>query len=433
MADRYVVLKIVSEALAEPDCMAQLQHTNIVPIYSSHRVLSRSVICMPYTGSVTLADFLKCKTDVTSRIGESLVTTVKAKIQDTQTAASPTDAASLADVLELPAAHEGAVQRPLEVSRPLDCCQLATWIYHRVAGALSHAHARDVLHNDLKPSNVLIRNDGEPALLDFNLSQSISTRTARHAGGTLPYMSPESHRALMGQETPAHPATDIYSLGVMLFEFVTGRLPFPPSPSAAPIDLSPAIEARRQAPEWRADDQVTTGLRVIVNRCLQFEPEDRYRSADQLQTDLLCEQENRALVHASEPVVNRCKKFWRRHPRLVAVSLASVLFLGVLGPVAYQLSQTRDQYQQLASQTALKEFAEESAPYLCLIPGLRGSISWSKLQRGCKSKRLLVHCCSCAPNKSNSVAMPLPANAGSLKHNGPSHRIHRKSIWKPNG
>ena len=101
--------------------------------------------------------------------------------------------------------------------------------------------------NDLKPSNVLIRNDGEPALLDFNLSQSLDRTRSGYAGGTLPYMSPETYRAMMGQEVQPRATSDLYGLGVMLFEFVTGRQPYPTPKSIAPIDIAPAIKSARGA------------------------------------------------------------------------------------------------------------------------------------------------------------------------------------------
>ncbi len=83
LADRYVALKIIDQPLSEPQNMAMLQHTNIVPIYSFDRILSRSVICMPYAGRVTLADLLKSEGNVASRGGECLITTVLNNVHDT--------------------------------------------------------------------------------------------------------------------------------------------------------------------------------------------------------------------------------------------------------------------------------------------------------------------------------------------------------------
>tara|TARA_R110002049_G_scaffold285698_1_gene466764 strand:- start:181075 stop:184158 length:3084 start_codon:yes stop_codon:yes gene_type:complete len=347
LADRYVVLKVVSRAMSEPQNMALLQHTNIVPIYSFIQVLSRSVICMPYAGRLTLADYLNSKSNSAERAGESLVATVRERVESTKIASIGSDqekvpAASRLVLGMSPAADERAVLKPLDELKTLDNNRLATWMFKRLASGLAHAHARDVLHNDLKPGNVLIRNDGEPALLDFNLSQSLSQTASVQAGGTLPYMSPETYRMLMGRTATSLPTSDIYSMGVMMFEFVTGRLPYCVPASAASIDLEPAIQDRRQLPAWQNDENVSPGLQRIINRCLAFSPDDRYQSADQLQTDLQCEHDRLPLKFATEPRRLRFKKWMRRHPVLTsagpvataliacvaALSLASAALVG---------------------------------------------------------------------------------------------------------
>ncbi len=143
LADRYVVLKVVDRALAEPQNMAMLQHTNIVPIYSFHRILSRSVICMPYAGSVTLEDFLNEKKGSDGRGGEDLVTTVRNRVGDTTVACTDDehDSVGAKPAALIPAADESAVLKPLEQLRSLGCDELATWIFARLAAALAHSHA----------------------------------------------------------------------------------------------------------------------------------------------------------------------------------------------------------------------------------------------------------------------------------------------------
>lgn len=367
LADRFVVLKIVDETLAEPERMALLQHTNIVPLYSFHQILDRSVICMPYSGCVTMNDFLLHRRDVSTRVGQSLIATVKAKIDETHVAtfdASDPELLRRAASTRVPAANDDAVLRPMEAFESMDCAELAIWIFVRLAGALAHAHARGVLHNDLKPSNVLIRNDGEPALLDFNLSQSLGGPSPRHAGGTLPYMSPESLRALMGQDVRPKATSDVYSVGVMLYEFVTGRMPYPTPASPAAIDLAPAVDARRGPPVWCEKDAGSPGLRAIIEKCLRFDPQERYETADQLLMDLQQEQRSFPLVTAQEPGGWKLRKWSRRHPRLIASSLILLVCLGLLLPITVQAVRWYRDNQVLSAHARYEGFSTKSVEFL---------------------------------------------------------------------
>ncbi len=364
LADRHVVLKVVRQALAEPQNMAMLQHTNIVPIYSFHRIQSRSVICMPYAGGLTLSDYLSCDDQASSRGGQGLVSTVLNQAHDTVVDSEPTDAEDdnnqngSTRVL-----HPSDLKKPLESLQDLDCSELALWIFGRLAGALAHSHARGLLHGDLKPANVLIRNDGEPALLDFNLAQSLDRKQIAHVGGTLPYMPPESYRALMGQSLAPHSSSDVYALGVMLYEFVTGRLPYSAPQSTSASDLEPAIKDRSNPVQWRSEDSGSPGLRRIVERCLLAEPDQRY-SAEQLREDLQRESENKSLSHTTEPTTYQATKWLKRHPKAVSASTAGVLLICLmipLGLVAIGLKQQSDHMSVVAQMDA---FADRSADVL---------------------------------------------------------------------
>src|SRR5262249_47051255 len=102
------------------------------------------------------------------------------------------------------------------------------WVAARIAGALAHAHERGILHRHLKPANILLTNEGQPMLLDFNLAEEVKSRSAAtraQLGGTLPYMAPEQLAVLSGEHTllAKNPATidqrsDLYALGLILFE-----------------------------------------------------------------------------------------------------------------------------------------------------------------------------------------------------------------------
>ena len=372
LSDRFVVLKVVRRSLTEPQKLALLQHTNIVPIYSFHELAGRSVICMPYAGSVTLESFQGTQRESGSRSGETLIATVHRQVDRTWTDQSGPGAVEVADG---PAADEAAVLGLLERLRHLDGPRLAVWLFGRLAAGLAHSHARGVLHGDLKPANVLIRNDGEPALLDFNLSRDLMRPTDRRIGGTLPYMSPEGFRELIAAESKPDPSSDIYSLGVMLFEFVTGRLPYPAPRSAAATDLEMAIEQRKRAPEWRREDAAGPGLRSIIDHCLRFEPSGRYRSAEQLQQDLACQEEHRPLRFAPESFRSRARKWAVRHPRATSTGPIALACLLLLVPAVFSATTWRGRLLSLAASARLDQFRGDSERALAalIVDPLRAS------------------------------------------------------------
>ncbi len=142
-----------------------------------------------------------------------------------------------------------------------------------MAEALEHAHARGVLHRDVKPSNVLITSDGMPMLLDFNLARLTvlevdeSERVA--PGGTLDYMSPEHLAELTeGVSDQVGPRSDVYGLGVLLYEAVMGSKPFPPPRKAGSGHdlLLRAAEDRQAGPKPLRDTRpdLPAALEVVI-------------------------------------------------------------------------------------------------------------------------------------------------------------------------
>ena len=155
--------------------------------------------------------------------------------------------------------------------------QAAAWLVARLAEGLAHAHLRGVLHRDIKPSNILLGSDGLPMLLDFNLAQQVNSehaRTTATLGGTVAYMSPEHLRALVARDpalaSKVDERSDLYSLGMVLYEILTGRRPFDQSGSytampamieAMAVELRdsrrPCDRAETFPGAWRASPQVS--------------------------------------------------------------------------------------------------------------------------------------------------------------------------------
>jgi serine/threonine protein kinase len=238
LANRLVALKVSANLRGESQTLAQLQHTNIVPVYSVHQTPAFQAVCMPYFGPTTLADVLK---DLKGRkslpgSGKHFVST----LNDRKSMSRPPgpdrpadepseDAAELAPPApRAPAA--GKTTLALETLERLSYVEAVLWLGSRLADGLAHAHERGVVHRDLKPANVLLTDDGQPMLLDFNLSQDdklSSADSAERVGGTLPYMAPEHLEAFRGQPLAVDGRSDLYALGLILFEPLTGRHPFP--------------------------------------------------------------------------------------------------------------------------------------------------------------------------------------------------------------
>jgi serine/threonine protein kinase/tetratricopeptide (TPR) repeat protein len=320
LAGRFVALKVAAGASIEPERLAQLQHANIVPVYSVHQAAGLQGICMPFLGRCTLADVvarLQMHAE-TPQSGQDLLSTIVA--HSDSTVASPLKVSDAQRTAEgEPAVRVELVPSIRDQYQRTTYVDAVVWIGAQMAAGLAHAHERGILHRDLKPANVLLADDGRPMLLDFNLADRVRAPAERAelVGGTIPYMSPEQLEALeTGQGLDAR--CDVFSLGVVLFELLTRQLPFP---AAAPESACPTMLAaqRRMGPPSarQINPAIARSLDGVVARCLAPRPDDRYQSAEELRCDLERHLANQPLAHAPDHYLpERCAKWVRRHPRL---------------------------------------------------------------------------------------------------------------------
>jgi eukaryotic-like serine/threonine-protein kinase len=290
LADRLVVVKVVSSDEHEHLALAPLRHTHIVPLFSEHAYPERGlrVLCMPDLGGSTLSRVLEKLADrpASQRTGRMLVEAIESlRIDGVDT---PT--------------IDGPYRAGLEQS---SYERAIVWISACLADALQHAHARDIVHMDLKPSNVLITADGQPMLLDFHLARppiQAGEQVAGRIGGTRGWMSPEQDSALsavaLGQPVPnaVDGRSDLYALGLLL--------------RAA---LGP-------------DRETSVGISDIVRKCVEHNPAHRYQSAGALGEDLRRHLQDLPLRGVrNRSWSERSEKWRRRNPGAMAWGFAGLV------------------------------------------------------------------------------------------------------------
>jgi len=375
LAGRPVALKVACDITGESSTLAQLQHTNIVPIYSLHRAGPLQAVCMPYLGRTTLDQVLR---QITGRptlpsSGRELRSTVRGQKGSTANHAPAPSGPPPSGSFEQPPeptptpALAGQGPHGWERLEELSYVGAVLWLGAQLADGLAHAHARGILHRDLKPANVLLTDDGRPMLLDFNLAEDTKLRGSAAdraaVGGTLPYMAPEHIEAFLTRRGALDGRTDVYSLGVILFELLAGRQPFPAREGKAK-DVIPLMLADRRGPVPSVrvhNPAVSPAVEAILRRCLAADPADRYQSADELREDIDRHLSDRPLRHAPNPSAReRLHKWARRHPRLASSGTVAALAVIVLVGTAAAAAHSRERARDLEARAA---FADHRAAF----------------------------------------------------------------------
>jgi tetratricopeptide (TPR) repeat protein/tRNA A-37 threonylcarbamoyl transferase component Bud32 len=204
-----------------------------------------------------------------------------------------------------------------------------------LARAMHTAHGAGVIHRDLKPANVLLAADGTPKITDFGLAKKLDEAGQTASGavvGTPSYMAPEQAR---GRSKDVGPWTDVYALGAILYECLTGR---PPFKAASALETLAQVLTQEPVPPSRLQPGVPRDLETVCLKCLRKEPHKRYASAEALADDLRRFRAGEPVWARPAPAWERVWKWAMRRPAaaaLIAVSTLAVLSL-VLGGFALQ-------------------------------------------------------------------------------------------------
>ncbi len=267
----------------------------------------------------------------------------------------------------------------------------------KVADAVAYAHRQAIIHRDLKPKNIMVTKDGEPVILDFGLAKRIeqdATVEVSRSGmvlGTLCYMAPEQVR---GEISRLDARTDVYALGAILYETLTGR---PPHVGESQLDLMQRIEEREPIPPRLLNPAVPSDLETICLKAMEKAPHRRYLSANALHRDLRAFLENRPIRAKPPTRISRALKFVQRH-RSTAL-FGGIAALSLLLGLAFTL------YYWQRAENALDDLARvlgEADTGRGTIAELQGSIrglrdraaatqeSLQEVQRTLEERNLLV-------------------------------------------
>jgi WD40 repeat protein len=206
----------------------------------------------------------------------------------------------------------------------------AAELVEALALAMQAAHARGVVHRDLKPANVLFTADGTPRITDFGLAKFLDAGAGQTQTGvvigTPSYMAPEQAR---GVARGLGPAADVYALGAVLYELLTGR---PPFKGTTPLETLEQVSSQEPVPPGRLQQKVPRDLETVCLKCLDKDPKKRYPSAHALAEDLRHFLAGEPVRARPVGVLRRALKWVRRRPAVAVAFAAAVLaVLGLLG------------------------------------------------------------------------------------------------------
>jgi len=353
----------------ESHAAAQLHHTNIVPVYAVGSQRGVHFYAMQLIEGQSLSSLIR---DLRRSRGKVSVEFVDESVvggpvpgheapHELHSPADPTAASSALPVgtavgqgeTNLPSSTVLTANHP----SPMSYFRTVVNLMQRVVAAVEHAHQFGVIHRDLKPANLLLDERGDIWITDFGLAQFHSDVQLTQTGdllGTLRYMSPEQ---AAGGRAVIDPRTDIYSLGITLYELLTLEPAFPGHDRH--VLIRRMIEDEPVAPR-SIDKSIPVELETIVLKAIAKAPAERYATAQQMADDLQRWLDDKPILARRPTLWEHAARWRRRHRSLVRLTIA-FLFLAMLGFLASTIvisrehSKTKAAYQREIEQRAAAE------------------------------------------------------------------------------
>jgi serine/threonine-protein kinase len=296
----------------------------------------------------------------------------------------------------------------------------AAHMVETLAQAMQYAHERGVIHRDLKPANILLTTDGIPKITDFGLAKRLAEDSGQTKSGTLMgtpnYMAPEQAR---GEIQLVGPLSDVYTLGAILYELLTGR---PPFQGPTVLETVKQVTNDEPVPPSRLQPQVPHDLETICLKCLQKDMGKRYESARALAEDLRRFLSDEPIL--ARPVSNweRLGRWCRRNPRVaVLVGTVALLLIVVAGgslAFAYRLSEEKkrtEEQSELATRIAgLEKDARDEADQNAKLAERRAEEARKAQALASEQAKLALEIVYDVVTKTNEKLQPI-AQLGSLR------------------